>query len=570
MPDLVKSLQGRDLGHLFIVAELWGIDLGTPEEHGGLDIRRTLQRLVPSLLDKIALQEMIDSLPAEAKIAFEELAQADGRLPWQLFTRRYGVVREMGPGRRDRDQPYLAPVSPAEILWYRGLLARAFFESPTGLEEFAYIPDDLLLLIPVGARGTEPTLGRLASPAERAFPLPASDHLVDHACTLLAALRLDLPTPELQALVGNWQPPIALARLAPFSLDALLILLRNASLINSDNEIQPEPLRIFLEGSRAEALSALVNGWLPSQDFNELRLLPGVEAEGEWQNDPRRARQDVLDFLAVVPGLSDANTRPFWSLSSFVDDIHQRYPDFQRPAGDYDSWFLHRKGSDEFLRGFEHWQDVEGAMISYIIAGPLHWLGILDLAASGPPTDPAAQITAFRYSDWAASLLRAQPPEGLPKEEGFIQVRSDARLILSRLTPRAVRYQVARFGYWEKEQEGEYHYLLTPSSLARARGQSLNTNHLLSLLRRYARTVPPSLVRALDRWDKNGGEARIEDVTILRLSSPEIMQELRASRAARFLGDPVGPVTIIVKPGAAAKVLAALAELGYLGEIIGG
>jgi hypothetical protein len=56
-------------------------------------------------------------------------------------------------------------------------------------------------------------------------------------------------------------------------------------------------------------------------------------------------------------------------------------------------------------------------------------------------------------------------------------------------------------------------------------------------------------------------------VLVLRLNSPQILEELRASRAARFLGDPLGPTTVIVKPGAREKVLAALLEMGYLGEI---
>jgi hypothetical protein len=60
----------------------------------------------------------------------------------------------------------------------------------------------------------------------------------------------------------------------------------------------------------------------------------------------------------------------------------------------------------------------------------------------------------------------------------------------------------------------------------------------------------------------------MEQVLVLRLSSPEILQELRTSRAARFLGDPLGLTTVIVKTGARDKVLAALAEMGYLGEII--
>ena len=58
----------------------------------------------------------------------------------------------------------------------------------------------------------------------------------------------------------------------------------------------------------------------------------------------------------------------------------------------------------------------------------------------------------------------------------------------------------------------------------------------------------------------------METQTILRVSSPDVLEELRKSRAGRFLGESLGPVTIIVKPGAQAKVLAALAELGLLAE----
>ena len=41
------------------------------------------------------------------------------------------------------------------------------------------------------------------------------------------------------------------------------------------------------------------------------------------------------------------------------------------------------------------------------------------------------------------------------------------------------------------------------------------------------------------------------------------------SLLSRFLGDPLGPTIMTIKPGSAQKVLAVLAELGYLGEIRG-
>jgi hypothetical protein len=150
-----------------------------------------------------------------------------------------------------------------------------------------------------------------------------------------------------------------------------------------------------------------------------------------------------------------------------------------------------------------------------------------------------------------------------------VHIRSDGRLSVPVLAPRAVRYQLARFCSWEDETVYEYRYRLAPSSLARARGDGLRVIHLLSLLRRHADVIPPNIITALERWDEHGTEVRLQDVTILRLGSPQILQTLRSSRAARFLGDPLGPATIIVKPGAGEKVLAFLAEMGYFGEVVG-
>ncbi len=53
----------------------------------------------------------------------------------------------MGAGKRDREHPHLKPASTSEVLFYRALIARAFFDTDKGPQEFAYIPDDLFELI---------------------------------------------------------------------------------------------------------------------------------------------------------------------------------------------------------------------------------------------------------------------------------------------------------------------------------------------------------------------------------------------------------------------------------------
>ena len=154
-------------------------------------------------------------------------------------------------------------------------------------------------------------------------------------------------------------------------------------------------------------------------------------------------------------------------------------------------------------------------------------------------------------------------------EEELLIARSDAHISARRWVPRRVRYQLARFCDWEKETPDEYLYQVSAGSLTRARQQGLTVSQLLALLNRHSKAVPPSLVKALERWDKGGSEARLERLVILRVTSAEVLQALRKSRASRFLGEPLGPTTVAIKPGAAQKVLAALAELGYLGEIRG-
>jgi len=133
MPSLETSLIRKDLGHLQIVAELWGIPLKAPNAKSALPI------LIEQMLSPPNLQKTIVNLPKESLKALTIIQQQGGRMNWSLFTRRFGEIREMGPARRDREQPYKHPISAAETLWYHALIARAFFDTPNGPEEFVYI-----------------------------------------------------------------------------------------------------------------------------------------------------------------------------------------------------------------------------------------------------------------------------------------------------------------------------------------------------------------------------------------------------------------------------------------------
>jgi hypothetical protein len=533
VPDLIHSLLKQDIGHIRIIAELWGLEL----DSNTADEAR--EELSASLLDPDMLAELIDSLSSEADSAITALAEAGGRLPWVTFTRQFGEIREAGAGKRDREKMHLNPSSTSEILFYRGLLARAFFDTEKGPQEFAFIPDDLLALLknkmatgeqPLQITKPEP-LGRPASPGERGREILADDSILDEATTLLAALRLGIEPPETRIPKNIVQS-----------------FLQTARIINKKGTPQPEPIKKFLEASREEAVSMLVDAWLESNSFDELNLMPGILCEGEWTNQPLETREFLLALLDAIP------EGKWWSLNAFIRDIKSKYADFQRPAGDYDSWFIKRVSDGQYLRGFAYWDQVDGALIKYFITNILHWLGQADVSIAEGTSDP----TSFRLSSF----------QNTKEETGKIGVTSNGIINIERTAPRVVRYQVSRFCEWDEPKGDDFRYRITTNSLTKAGKHGLKPEHLLALLVKHTEDkVPPSLVKALKRWEANGTEARVETQTILRLSKPEVLEEMRKSKAARFLGEALSPTTVIVKSGAVQKVMDALAELGLLTEI---
>ena len=533
MPDLLQSLLKQDIGHIRIIAEFWGLELES------ITVDSTREELAASLLDVELLAELIDTLSPEADSAIYSLVNSGGRLPWTTFTRQHGNIREAGAGKRDREKLHLKPTSTTEILYYRGLIARAFFDTEKGPQEFAYIPDDLLLLIKnVGVKHASPLqeikdepLGRPASPGEHGQETLADDSILDDATTLLAALRLGIEPPETKI------PKVVIQA-----------ILQSAKIINKKGIPQPEPIKTFLAASRKDALTMLADAWLESNTFNELKLMPGIICEGEWTNQPLETREFLLNLLDAIP------EGKWWSLNSFIRDIKAKYADFQRPAGDYDSWFIKRESDGQYLRGFAYWDQVDGALIKYFITNILYWFGQVDLSIAEGATEP----TSFRLSSF----------ESTKEEKGKISVISNGKISIERTAPRVVRYQVSRFCEWEEPKKDDYVYRVTTRSLTRAKEQGLKAEQLLALLVKHTNNkVPPSLVKALKRWEVNGTEARVETQLILRLSSPEVLEEMRKSKAARFLGEVLSPTAVVVKSGAIQKVMDALTELGLLAEI---
>jgi hypothetical protein len=548
MPTLLHSLQKHDLGHLQIIADGWDLALSAP------DARQARKRLAGHMSGSPArLRELIGDLGPEEQSALAALAGHGGQLTWHNFTQNHGEVRQMGANRRDREQPHLHPVSAAERLWYLGVIGRDFLNSPDGLVEFAYIPEDLLAILPDFLTAAPPStpLSRPAASTETVYSYPITDQILNHSATLLAALRLGHPEwadRQIDDLTGP----------RPLDISFLKSLLAAASLLDEQSKPFSEPVRAFLEAPRGEALAQLAAAWLESDTHDDLALIPHMSVEGEQPRQFRTMRQAALSILRTLP------PGQWWSLPALIATVKRQRPDFLRPGGDFDSWYIKDLRSDQYLRGLDHWDEVEGEYLNYIVTGPLHWLGFLELAA--PHRDSPVQV--FRFSPWLDALLSGQTPSLPWKEDQEVRLDSHGLLLVPRLAPRSVRYLLARFCEWGPLKRDYYTYSITPSSLARAVQDGLPVRHLTGLLQRYgAKPLPPNTLKAIQRWEEHRSQITFKHTVVLKVNHPELLEVLLNSPAKRFLGAPLGPTTISMQPGALNKVREILVGMGYLSDL---
>jgi len=344
----------------------------------------------------------------------------------------------------------------------------------------------------------------------------------------------------------------------PDSLELLLVLLIDLGIVVSD-PLQPDPstVRDFLALSRSEARTRLLRAWIDSTTWNDLAHVPSLSTAGKaWPNDPLATRKAVVEFLQEVA------SSVWYEIDPFTLTVRDRLPDFQRPGGDFDSWYLQRSDGSAFLQGFEHWDQIEGALLRFMIKGPLHWLGATDLGS------PAAQLdaSAFRLTPMAAALT---DPEFLPdieQEAPAVEVRPDGRIIVPHQTLPAMRYQIARFSTWLPFDEAGYQFMLSPSSLQLAHDQGLQLRHIQTLLTEASQDkVPPRLLKALVRWGEHGREVRLERGVVLRVDDAALLDKLFSRRAtARYLGERLGPTAVVVRTRDMTSLLAAAVRFGLL------
>ena len=547
MRSLEQALQDHDLIILRVIGEWWEMDLT------GMDKTACAKTLAAALSQLDMPQELLYLSPEEGA-ALGELIAAGGQVPVAAYSRAHGEVRLMGPARLEREEPWFDPISPAESLWYRGFLYRGFDETADGLMEFYYLPEEMLAQFPgtgagagVGTAKQAQALLPVAAPkVTKTAVLDAADDLT----TLLAAAQTTSLAPDklvaIQTLLGDRDPD---------RLSLLMTLADEMGLLRqTDNHLRPTRTAVaWLKQSREAQLRDMAEAW-SSSVWNDLCHTPGLRCEGEsWRNDPILARTALLDHL---PRNGD-----WYRLADLTTLLKENEPDFQRPDGNYDTWYIRDLAGDAYITGFANWELVEGRLLRFLVQGPLHWLGLVALNGGN---DDRFSLTQ-RALDWLAGRPPLTDEVRVP-----LVVQPDASILVPYNADRYQRFQVARISEAEPITPGQpYRYRLTPTALAGAQGQGISAERILQFLEEASgRPLPTSVRRAISRWAEKGTEGRLETAVVLRVREAAILETLRANPRTRpFLGESLGDLAVMVRLADWEGLREATAQLGLLLDV---
>jgi len=565
MANLLSTLREMDEGMFTALAQLWGITITNMKSK---DIIEALQA---AMLQPERAELVWDMLDDEERGALQLLIAGGMQMPTKKFERAFGEIRKMGKGAIEREQPHRNPISVAEGLYYRGFIGETFGQNKSGMQPIIYVPDDLVQALPVHktayvdiedeANDIDAAVSELDE-HELVAVQQASTALVDDLTSLLAFLRIHSAGVE----AGEFLPAVS-ERLQPFlliqnkiRLSFLLGIGLSADILTSQDGLaypKRAGLQKWLTLPRFAQVKALAGAWQESTIYHDLWHVPGLHPDPDagFPYDPRIARQALVEFLTqFVPATS------WWSIDSFIETVKAVDPDFQRPGGDYESWYI-RNDAGEYLRGFGSWDAVEGALLEFYLLGPMHWLGLVDIAQD------AARLTAYGRA-FLELIEWPQPPE--PNEN--ILVRDDGVLIASRKVSRLDRFQVARFTTWG-DGGAPYHYRLDAAGIKQAEGQGINIGHIKTFLTRHldGQALPPVIARLLDSW-QGGTTASVsfEQLLVLRATSSETLDRIYDNPALRrYLGARLGPMAGVVLAGQEDALEQALGQMGMQVEILG-
>lgn len=267
-------------------------------------------------------------------------------------------------------------------------------------------------------------------------------------------------------------------------------------------------------------------------------------AWNEWELGPKR-RPPALDVRAArramlhefLPQLPDE-----WCATADVrQQIKQGWPDIFRGA------------RNALLMGWQtRWDDDDGQLLTYLLCGPLCWLGVVESAQGG------LLVRRTAFGRWMAGLAPA-PPEHAPQpallEADYTVVVPDTRNILA-------RFQLHRIATWRDAVTAQ----LSPQRVAHvlANGMSM-TEYCAILQQAIAPANHPDMLETIRRWGGTVMHVQMTPMVVLHADDQAVIHDIRHDRRVQLPDTTwVRDTHLAIPPADAPAVARRLRAAGYV------
>lgn len=342
----------------------------------------------------------------------------------------------------------------------------------------------------------------------------------------------------------------------------LSFLARTMDLVREQDRrlITPAGAWRWLSLPTTQQATALWAGWRDATDWDDVQRIPSlrVEPSAHARHDPAAVRQRAL--AALIPVLSP---NAWVSLSDAALAIRERDPAFLRPHDPEHSvrWEIVDAVTGRDLAPARYWDLVEGALLRYLLTGPLHWLGLISLGYDAAGTLNHCALTLMGAHLWAHAPWSPPAREPLVIQPNFEVVASfhadpGAMLRLEHVAD-LVQAGPARV------------YRFTQDRFRAALDAGADPDAILAFLEQAsAGSLPQNVAYTLREWAGQHGRVRLEPVTLLRTDDAVLMQELRAARRiAPLLDEVLSPVVNVVPEENVTALADRLREDGYMPRV---
>ena len=452
------------------------------------------------------LEEMQSEYP-EAQTALRTLAKSQGWQAADKFTRVYGELEVMGDEQLKATEPWHNPQNLTELLYYSGLIGRGFEGEGPEAYRIIYIPSDILDQIPLSAEDESEgdiLIPYVQAPSRREVQDSTDEFLNDVGsvigCLAGAPMLLegqDLAQPDAARLQARLLAPPDTPQLV-VRRALLLHVLNQLELLKGEKQkdgplfvaLKRNRVNDFLNLTRHDQRRQLWEAWRDSPDWDDLERVPALELHNRerWKHNPhpQATRDAFLRYCRILQ-----STR-WYDLADLVDFLREHMPDFQRPAGNYDNWYMRNRKAGRFVKGFEDWDLMDGELARFLLLGPMVWLGALKVAEQRNRT--LLRLTRDG-AIWQGADLAPAREEVQPR----FTVKEDFSIEVPLELPLRQRMNIEQVAHWQRSST-MYEYRINQRSLNQAFDRGLTARQILAVLRNGSHGVPSKVAVAICRF----------------------------------------------------------------------